>query len=164
VRPLRDAAERARAAARAAAALEDGDADEWLMTALVSSTDSDAGSGSTETPIAIRSLSPGSCGGVLQPRGHHFALRMPGAGFSHHILAWFSGLVAEGSWQRRVFATATGSASVKKFKAHLARNTAQVLVAAAASAAGSASEAVGRQLSRRLATQHWKGLTGRLCQ
>jgi hypothetical protein len=46
-RPLRDAAERARAAARAAAALEEGDADERLTTSFVSSTDSDAGSGST---------------------------------------------------------------------------------------------------------------------
>jgi hypothetical protein len=45
VRPLRDAAERARAAARAAAALEEGDADERLTTSFLSSTDSDAGSG-----------------------------------------------------------------------------------------------------------------------
>jgi hypothetical protein len=47
VRPLRDAAERTRAAARAAAALEEGDAEERLTTSFVSSTDSDAGSGST---------------------------------------------------------------------------------------------------------------------
>jgi hypothetical protein len=47
VRPLRDAAERARAAARTAAALEEGDADERLTTSFVSSTDLDAGSGST---------------------------------------------------------------------------------------------------------------------
>jgi hypothetical protein len=55
VRPLRDAAERTRAAARAAAALEEGDADERLTTSFVlllvsSPTDSpDAGSGSTTT-------------------------------------------------------------------------------------------------------------------
>jgi hypothetical protein len=70
VRPLRhgDAAERARAAARAAAALEEGDADERLTTSFVSSTDSDAGSGSLQTPKANRS--PGGCGGpgVLHPR------------------------------------------------------------------------------------------------
>jgi hypothetical protein len=47
VRPLRDAAERTRAAARAAAALEEGNAVERLTTSFVSSTDSDAGSGST---------------------------------------------------------------------------------------------------------------------
>jgi hypothetical protein len=52
-----------------------------------------------QTPIANRS--PGGCGGVLHPRGHHCALRMPGAGFSH-ILPGFP--VAEGSWQCRVFA------------------------------------------------------------
>ena len=46
VRPLRDAAERARAAARAAAVLT-GDSDDRLTTSFVSSTDSDAGSGST---------------------------------------------------------------------------------------------------------------------
>jgi hypothetical protein len=44
---MRDAAERARAAARAVAALEERDADERLTTSFVSSTDSDAGSGST---------------------------------------------------------------------------------------------------------------------
>jgi hypothetical protein len=43
VRQLRDAAKRARAAARVAAALEEGDADERLTTSFVSSTDSDAG-------------------------------------------------------------------------------------------------------------------------
>jgi hypothetical protein len=37
----------------------------------------------------------------VESRLHHFALRMPGAGFSH-ILPGFP--VAEGSWQRRVFA------------------------------------------------------------
>jgi hypothetical protein len=47
VRPLRDAAERTRAAARTAAAVEEGDAEERLTTSFVSSTDSDAGSGST---------------------------------------------------------------------------------------------------------------------
>ena len=46
VRPLREVAERSRAAARAAAALE-GDSDEWRTTSFVPSTDSDAGSGST---------------------------------------------------------------------------------------------------------------------
>ena len=42
VRPLRNAAERVRAAARAAAALEEGDVDERLTTSCGSSTDSDA--------------------------------------------------------------------------------------------------------------------------
>ena len=46
VRPLRDVAERARALARAAAALEDEDSVGRLTTSLVSSTDSDADSGS----------------------------------------------------------------------------------------------------------------------
>jgi hypothetical protein len=48
VRPLRDAAERSRAAARVAAAL-DGDTEERLTTSFVSSTDSDAGSGSSDS-------------------------------------------------------------------------------------------------------------------
>ena len=52
VRPLRNAAERVRAAARAAAALEEGDADERLTTSCGSSTDSDAGSGSTTDSIS----------------------------------------------------------------------------------------------------------------
>ncbi len=46
MRPLRDVAERARALARAAAALEDGESVGRLTTSLVSSTDSDADSGS----------------------------------------------------------------------------------------------------------------------
>jgi hypothetical protein len=46
VRPLRDVAEKTRAAARAAAAL-DGDSDGRLTTSFVASSDSDAGSGST---------------------------------------------------------------------------------------------------------------------
>ena len=46
VRPLRDVAEKTRAAARAAAALG-GDSDGRLTTSFVSTTDSDAGSGST---------------------------------------------------------------------------------------------------------------------
>jgi hypothetical protein len=45
--PLRDAADRTRAAASAASALEEGDAEERLMISFVSSTDSDAGSGSS---------------------------------------------------------------------------------------------------------------------
>ena len=52
VRPLRNAAERVRAAARAAAALEEGDADERLTTSCGSSTDSDAGSGSTTDSVS----------------------------------------------------------------------------------------------------------------
>ncbi len=48
VRPLRDAAERSRAAARVAAAL-DGDSEDRLTTSFVSSTDSDAGSGSSDS-------------------------------------------------------------------------------------------------------------------
>ena len=58
VRPLRNAAEtrpgRVRAAARAAAALEEpeGDADERLTTSCGSLTDSDAGSGSTTDSVS----------------------------------------------------------------------------------------------------------------
>ena len=52
VRPLRNAAERVRAAARAAAALEEGDVDERLTTSCGSSTDSDAGSGSTTDSVS----------------------------------------------------------------------------------------------------------------
>jgi hypothetical protein len=48
VRPLRDAAERSRAAARVTAAL-DGDSEDRLTTSFVSSTDSDAGSGSSDS-------------------------------------------------------------------------------------------------------------------
>jgi hypothetical protein len=63
VRPLRDAAKNARAAAREAAALEVGDADEWLTTSFVSSTDSDAGSGSTaDSDRAVANPSPGADG------------------------------------------------------------------------------------------------------
>ena len=55
VRPLRDAAEKARAVARvaaaAAAALEE-DFDDRLTTSFVSSTDSDAGSGSTADSVS----------------------------------------------------------------------------------------------------------------
>jgi hypothetical protein len=45
------------------------------------------------------------CGGVLHPRGHHFALRMPGAGFSH-ILPGFP--VAEASARRKLAMPAAG--------------------------------------------------------
>ena len=54
VRPLRDVAERARAAARVAAALEDGGSvsSDQRTTSFVSSSDSDAGSGSTEDSVS----------------------------------------------------------------------------------------------------------------
>ena len=55
VRPLRDAAEKARAVARvaaAAAAALEGDSDDRLTTSFVSSTDSDAGSGSTADSVS----------------------------------------------------------------------------------------------------------------
>ena len=53
VRPLRDAAERTLAVARvAAAAALEGDPDDRLTTSFVSSTDSDAGSGSTADSVS----------------------------------------------------------------------------------------------------------------
>ena len=54
VRPLRDVAERARAAARVAAALKDGGSvsSDQRTTSFVSSSDSDAGSGSTEDSVS----------------------------------------------------------------------------------------------------------------
>jgi hypothetical protein len=81
VRPLRDAAERARAAARAAAALEEGDADERLTTRLYRQLTRSLVLAPLQTSIVNRSS--GCCGGVPHPRGHNFALRMPGAGFLH---------------------------------------------------------------------------------
>ena len=62
VRPLRNAAERVRAAARAVAALEEGDVDERLMTSCVSSTDSDAGSASGATTDSVSVLVSSSNG------------------------------------------------------------------------------------------------------
>ena len=78
VRPLRNAAESVRAAARAAAALEEGDADERLTTSC--------GRRLTRmlalTPLQIRLVnrSPSGCGDVLHPRGHHFVLCVFGSG------------------------------------------------------------------------------------
>jgi hypothetical protein len=85
VRPLRDAA------ARAAAALEEGHADERLTTSFVSSTDSDAGSGSTTDSDS-----------VPHPRGHQFAAYAWRRFFTYSILPGFP--VAEGSWQCRASA------------------------------------------------------------
>jgi hypothetical protein len=67
VRPLRDAAERARAPARAAAALEEGVAEERLTTSFVSFTDSDAGSGSTADRLFDSAVAPAAAGACCTP-------------------------------------------------------------------------------------------------